>query len=189
MNVHMMRASRAVIPPAGLAACPAHREAFLKTGGGVAALATAASSVDHHRLPLPPRVADAWRRRCGAAYEESSLLLPAATGLANLTKCGPAAPLALQPICAVGGCCLVSRSFARMLTYVIALSRRRRHRTCVPQLQLGALLLAHRPVHTAAADLAARSANCNASQVSAARMSACSLKRPLGLQPRAGCEL
>lgn len=76
---------------AGLAECPQHREAFVRQGGGVLALAEAASSIDHYRLPLPPRVADAWRRRCGAPYEASSLLLAAATGLANLTKCAWAA--------------------------------------------------------------------------------------------------
>lgn len=80
-----------------------HREAFLKAGGGVLALAAAASSVEHYRLsPLPPRLADAWRRHCGVAYESSSLLLPAAIGLANLTKCGRGHPSVLC-LC-VAGC-------------------------------------------------------------------------------------
>lgn len=47
------------------------------------------------------------------------------------------------------------------LTYLFA----PRHKTCVPQLQLGVLLLSHRAVHAAASNLVSRSANCNASQV------------------------
>mmetsp|Transcript_19463 Transcript_19463/g.37285 ORF Transcript_19463/g.37285 Transcript_19463/m.37285 type:complete len:380 (-) Transcript_19463:125-1264(-) len=88
----------AVLQLAGLALCPLHRKSYFRSGGGAEALASYAMSENIRRVKPPPRMAAVWKHHCGVEYEKSSLLLPAALGLANLTRlpsCVPDLPLGL----------------------------------------------------------------------------------------------